>query len=124
MLRHQCYSYFSPPTDSVKQLDGGFYSCAAVSESGSSLARAEVRVLTSADRPPPIIQLGPANQTVKAGSAVKMPCQATQTSGQTIVWLKDGVPLATTMAADQRIAVENDNTLVIEGRNFGREMKL
>ena len=38
--------------------DAGWYSCAAVSESGSILSRAEVNVAKEADRPPPIIQLG------------------------------------------------------------------
>lgn len=38
--------------------DSGWYSCAAVSESGSILSRAEVNVAQNADRPPPIIQLG------------------------------------------------------------------
>jgi hypothetical protein len=42
--------------------DSGWYSCAAVSESGSCLARAEVAVARDSDRPPPILQLGPVNQ--------------------------------------------------------------
>ena len=42
--------------------DAGWYSCAAVSESGSCLARAEVAVARDSDRPPPILQLGPVNQ--------------------------------------------------------------
>ena len=76
------------------------------------MARAELRILTSADRPPPIIQLGPSNQTLKAGSKAEMPCMATSQGGQ-IVWLKDGVPLG--ISGDRRFNKDNDNTLVIKG---------
>jgi hypothetical protein len=46
------------------EADAGWYSCAAVSESGSCLARAEVAVARDSDRPPPILQLGPVNQVI------------------------------------------------------------
>jgi hypothetical protein len=42
--------------------DSGWYSCAAVSESGSGITRAEVAVARDNDRPPPILQAGPVNQ--------------------------------------------------------------
>ena len=48
----------------MSEVDSGFYSCAAVSSSGSVMWRAELRVASSATalRHPPIIELGPANQ--------------------------------------------------------------
>ena len=51
-------------SDKVTGVDSGFYSCAAVSSSGSVMSRAELRVVSSATalKHPPIIELGPANQ--------------------------------------------------------------
>ena len=57
------FSYHFFP-DKLTEVDSGFYSCAAVSSSGSVMSRAELRVVSSATalRHPPIIELGPANQ--------------------------------------------------------------
>lgn len=100
---------------SVTPRDSGFYSCAAVSASGSSLARAEIKIVTSAERPPPLIQLGPVNQTLPLASATSMHCQ-TSSSQDKVTWLKDGVPIST--LGDSRIAITNDNTLHIKGIIF------
>lgn len=110
--------------EGVTKRDAGFYSCAAVSESGSTLARAEIRFSSPADRPPPIINLGPANQTLAAGKSARMPCEAEEASsinggggsGLTVTWLKDGVPLTTMTALDDRVDVAGDNTLTIRGK--------
>ncbi len=80
-------------SEDVSDVDSGFYSCAAASEWGSVLARAELRVVDSADalKHPPIIELGPSNQTLKVGSSASLPCEA---SGQDqTVWLRDGIPV-------------------------------
>ena len=92
--------------------DSGWYTCAAVSESGSSLSRAEVRVSKERDHPPPIIQLGPVNQTLPIKTSATLPCDASD--HETIVWLKDGVPIST-IATETRIYVDGDNTLTIKG---------
>ena len=92
--------------------DSGWYSCAAVSESGSSLSRAEVRVSKETDHPPPIIELGPVNQTLPIKTSATLPCDASD--HDTIVWLKDGVPIST-LATETRIYVDGDNALTIKG---------
>ena len=94
--------------------DAGFYSCAAVSPSGSVLARAEVKVTGSHDRPPPIIQLGPTNQTLETGDAAQMPCEPTNDRpGVVVTWLKDGVPIET--QGKKRFYISNNNQLTIKG---------
>ena len=95
--------------------DAGWYSCAAVSESGSILARAEVNVAKEADRPPPIIQLGPVNQTLPIRTSASLPCQASG-AHDTISWLKDGVPLST--LNNRRYVTDSDNTLLIKSKIF------
>ena len=91
--------------------DAGWYSCAAVSESGSILSRAEVNVAKEADRPPPIIQLGPVNQTLPIRTSASLPCQASG-AHDAISWLKDGVPLST--LDNRRHVIDSDNTLSIK----------
>ena len=93
--------------------DSGWYSCIAVSESGSSLSRAEVRVAKETDLPPPIIELGPVNQTLPIKTSATLPCDASD--HETIIWLKDGVPIST-LATETRISVDSDNKLTIKGR--------
>jgi hypothetical protein len=97
----------------VAKRDSGWYSCAAVSESGSVLSRAEVNVAREADRPPPIIQLGPVNQTLAIRTSGSLPCQASG-AHETISWLKDGVPLST--LDNNRHSVDSDNTLTIKSK--------
>lgn len=94
--------------------DTGWYTCAAVSESGSTMARVEVRVARTSDNPPPIIQMGPVNQTLPMGGSATLPCEPT--GHESIAWLKDGVPLDTLSFADTRIHISADNTLTIKGK--------
>ena len=93
--------------------DSGWYSCMAVSESGSSLSRAEVRVSKETDLPPPIIELGPVNQTLPIKTTATLPCDASD--HENIIWLKDGVPISTLATTETRIYVDSDNTLTIKG---------
>ena len=90
--------------------DAGWYGCAAVSTSGADLSRAEVRVAKESDHPPPIIQIGPVNQTLAVGSKATLPCEATDFDS--MLWLKDGVPMTST---PQKVSVDSDNTLSING---------
>ena len=93
----------------VSPRDSGWYSCSAVSESGSVMARAEINVAKEVDRPPPLIQSGPVNQTLPIHTEANLPCQA---SGEDYIsWLKDGVPLST--MDDRRFQIDNENTLSI-----------
>ena len=82
-----------------------------MSESGSILSRAEVNVAKEADRPPPIIQLGPVNQTLPIRTSASLPCQASG-AHDAISWLKDGVPLST--LDNRRHVIDSDNTLSIK----------
>eukprot|EP00095_Tigriopus_kingsejongensis_P003619 maker-scaffold49_size462716-snap-gene-3.30 protein:Tk03619 transcript:maker-scaffold49_size462716-snap-gene-3.30-mRNA-1 annotation:"roundabout 1" len=94
----------------TSEKDSGVYTCASVSESGAILASSEVKIQTSQDRPPPIIQIGPVNQTQRIGSSTNFPCEATPQTR--VEWLKDGVPIST--MNDPRIKVDHDNTLHFE----------
>ncbi|KAH9405058.1 Roundabout 1 [Tyrophagus putrescentiae] len=68
------YGRFSVTSDgsllvsSVKREDVGFYICSALSVVGSSTAKAFLNVSSSADIPPPLIILGPINQTLAQGT--------------------------------------------------------
>ena len=78
------------------------------------MSRAEVRVAKETDLPPPIIIHGPVNQTLPIKASATLPCEASD--HETIVWLKDGVPISTLVATETRIYVDNENTLTIKGK--------
>ena len=105
--------YFSFLANVLASRDSGWYSCGAVSQSGSVIARAEIDVAKEVDRPPPIIQLGPVNQTLPIQTSASLPCQAS--GDETISWLRDGVPLSTLV--DRRYLVDGDNTLSIKSKH-------
>ncbi len=83
--RHLTVPYLSFSfSDSVSKSDSGFYSCGAVSASGSNMVRTELRVVdkeeeekqgggveSSQGGAPPVITLGPANQTLAAGDTAR-----------------------------------------------------
>ncbi|KAK9702129.1 Immunoglobulin I-set domain [Popillia japonica] len=75
----------------VQREDAGFLVCSALSVAGSNTARAFLQVTSMADLPPPIIQIGPANQTLPLHSVVTLYCKATSPEGNppTVRWLKD-----------------------------------
>lgn len=79
----------------VQKEDAGFYVCSALSVAGSATIRAFLQVTSVDDIPPPIIQIGPANQTLPIGSMAMVPCRAIGTPPPRIRWYKDGMPLQT-----------------------------
>ncbi|XP_060653021.1 LOW QUALITY PROTEIN: protein sax-3 [Drosophila nasuta] len=81
----------------VQQDDEGFYVCSAFSVVDSSTVRIYLQVSTVDERPPPIIQIGPTNQTLSKGSVATMPCRATGNPSPRVKWFHDGY------------AVQNDN---------------
>ena len=99
---------------SVTPADEGSYSCAAVSESGSNLVSVFVSVKRSRTVPPPIIQLGPVNQTLPTNGSARFPCQFTSRARATVTWLKEGLPIDTT-ASDGRYSVVGGSSLNIDG---------
>ncbi|XP_072390789.1 roundabout homolog 2-like [Diabrotica undecimpunctata] len=79
----------------VQREDAGFLVCNALSVAGSNSVRAFLQVTSVADLPPPIIQIGPANQTLPLHSMVTLHCRASSPEGEApkIRWLKDGKAL-------------------------------
>lgn len=63
------------------------------------------------DRPPPIIQHGPTNQTVAVGSLVVLGCRASGEPEPTVTWLKDGVSL---LAKEPRMSLLEAGSLQIQ----------
>ncbi|XP_063220613.1 roundabout homolog 2-like [Bacillus rossius redtenbacheri] len=67
--------------------------CGAVNAAGSATARARLAVSSPEDRPPPVIAVGPANQTLPVGSAATLPCHAAGVPPPVVTWYKDGAPV-------------------------------
>lgn len=73
-----------------------------------------VQVTSVADLPPPIVQIGPANQTLPLSSIATLPCQASSPEGEQpkIKWQKDGRPLQ--LGSLPRYSVKPGGTLEID----------
>ncbi|XP_076876936.1 roundabout homolog 2-like [Brachyhypopomus gauderio] len=79
---------------SVQRSDAGYYICQALTVAGSILAKAQLEVSDALkDRPPPIIQQGPTNQTVGVGGLALLGCRASGDPEPTVTWLKEGLSL-------------------------------
>lgn len=96
----------------VRKEDGGFYVCSALSVAGSTLAKAYLEVTAIEDQPPPIIAMGPANQTLPVNTIAILPCQASGNPKPAINWFKNQQPL--NAVGSSRIMVEPTGTLVID----------
>ncbi|XP_065297029.1 protein sax-3-like isoform X3 [Dermacentor albipictus] len=77
----------------VRKEDRGYYVCSALSVVGSSMAKGHLEVTALADLPPPIIRLGPANQTLPLHTAAQLPCEAAGTPKPVVQWLYNAAPL-------------------------------
>ncbi|XP_068086117.1 protein sax-3 [Anabrus simplex] len=95
----------------VQREDGGFLVCSALSVAGSTTVRAFLQVTSVDDIPPPIIQIGPANQTLPLKSVATLPCQATGSPSPRIKWYKNGSPLT---SQGSRITVMDSGNLHID----------
>lgn len=62
--------------------------------------------------PPPIIQIGPTNQTLPMGSVAMLPCRAIGTPVPRVRWYKDGMPLQT----GQRLVIVQIGSLKIDSK--------
>ncbi|KAG5861124.1 Roundabout-like protein 2, partial [Gonioctena quinquepunctata] len=100
----------------VQREDAGFLVCNALSVAGSSSIRAFLQVTSVADLPPPIIQIGPANQTLPLHSMVTLHCKASSPEGDPpkIRWLKDGGTLHSSNLPE-RYTLTTGGTLDIDG---------
>ncbi|XP_049308729.1 protein sax-3 isoform X1 [Bactrocera dorsalis] len=77
----------------VQKDDAGYYVCSAFSVVDSTTIRAFLQVTSVDDTPPPIIQIGPSNQTLPKGSVAMLPCRATGNPTPRVKWYKDGTML-------------------------------
>ncbi|CRK86303.1 CLUMA_CG000071, isoform A, partial [Clunio marinus] len=94
----------------VQKDDAGFYVCSAFSVAGSGTTRAFLQVISVDDIPPPIIQIGPSNQTLPKGSVATLPCRAAGNPTPDIKWSKDG----STIQVKNRFSLVQSGTLKID----------
>ena len=99
----------------VRKEDDGFYICSALSVAGSSVTKAYLEVTAIEDQPPPIIAMGPANQTLPINTIAVLPCQASGNPKPSIRWFKD--QKAITQTESSRLMVEETGTLVIDSKD-------
>lgn len=87
--------------------------CSAVNEAGSDEWRATLTVTAAAyeESLPPIIEYGPANQTLPYSSIGMLVCKAMGNPQPVITWYKDDSPLSTT--ENTRINITETGTLQI-----------
>ncbi|XP_011502527.1 PREDICTED: roundabout homolog 2-like [Ceratosolen solmsi marchali] len=96
----------------IKQIvrkDEGHYVCSAISQVGATTATVFLSVTSTEEIPPPIIELGPTNQTLILKSTAFFPCRAIGNPMPKINWHKNGQPIR----LDPRITILNNGTLVI-----------
>lgn len=80
---------------------------------GSDVWRARLTVTSPEHLPPPVIELGPANQTLPLRTLAVLRCLATGSPPPIITWYKAGVPVT---KGHDRINITETGTLVINGR--------
>ncbi|XP_018323057.1 roundabout homolog 2-like isoform X2 [Agrilus planipennis] len=99
----------------VQREDAGYLVCSALSVAGSNTARAFLQVTSVADLPPPIIQIGPTNQTLPIHSMVTFSCKAYNPQGDQpkIRWSKDGL-IFKNNSLPKRYSINTSGTLLIE----------
>lgn len=66
------------------------------------------------DIPPPVIQIGPTNQTLPKGSVATLSCRATGTPTPDVKWFKDG----TAVQSKSRFVIVQSGTLKIDGKRY------
>ncbi|XP_060902921.1 roundabout homolog 1 isoform X5 [Labrus mixtus] len=101
----------------AERSDMGYYSCQALNIAGSVITKALLEVTdVVSDRPPPVIQQGPSNQTVAVDGTVVLNCVASGNPVPTILWRKDGVLVST---HDSRIKQLDTGALQIRYAKLG-----
>lgn len=95
----------------VQTDDAGYFVCSALSVAGSGTTRALLQVTSIAEIPPPIIEIGPTNQTLPKNSVATLPCRARGIPVPRIKWSRNGGVLQFT----NRIQLVQGGTLRIDG---------
>lgn len=94
----------------VQRYDAGkIIVCSAVNSVSSVSSRVVLSLNTQDDRPPPIITLGPTNQTLPLKSVAALPCKSIGHPTPIISWYRDGIPVV----LSERITLSEDGTLTI-----------
>ncbi|KAK9503659.1 hypothetical protein O3M35_010174 [Rhynocoris fuscipes] len=83
--------------------------CSAVNQAGSDTWRARLSVTSPDENPPPVIVIGPANQTLPLKSVAALTCNATGQPNPIITWYKDGLAVL----PQPRINISETGTLQI-----------
>ncbi|OQR73215.1 roundabout1-like, partial [Tropilaelaps mercedesae] len=98
----------------VNKDDEGFYVCSALSAIGSIMTKAHLEVTGLGDLPPPLIELGPVNQTIPEGQPATLPCETSGVPRPEVQWFfnnKDSVD----ENDDERFTIDSQGTLTIQG---------
>ncbi|XP_023247283.1 roundabout homolog 1-like, partial [Copidosoma floridanum] len=95
--------------------DEGHYVCSAISQVGATTATVFLSVASTEEVPPPIIELGPANQTLLLKSSASLPCRAVGTPTPKINWHKNGQ----LVHLGSRITMASNGSLFIEDLQNG-----
>ncbi|KAJ8666911.1 hypothetical protein QAD02_008573 [Eretmocerus hayati] len=93
----------------VSRKDEGHYVCSAISQVGAVTATVFLAVTSNEEVPPPIIELGPSNQTLSLKSNAQMSCRAVGTPTPKVSWHKDGQ----LVQLGRRITVASNGSLLI-----------
>lgn len=89
--------------------------CSAVNLVGATTGRAKLLVTSEEDRPPPIIMLGPSNQTLPLKSIAEFPCSAVGAPDPIISWYHRSIPVL----PSYKVNISESGTLTI--KNLGKE---
>ena len=68
-----------------------------------------------ADEPPPIIKVGPANQTLPINTLALLPCEASGSPSPSVSWMKNVEPISG-LQYDPRITISDPGSLRIESK--------
>ena len=99
----------------IRENDIGMYICSVINPAGSVEAVAKLELKSSQQRLPPIISLGPTNQTLPIKSMVSFPCEVVGVPSPKVKWFKDGIDMSREAYAEDRITISLNGTLQING---------
>ena len=101
--------------------DEGFFVCSAFSVAGSIAVKAYLEVTSLTNEPPPIIRVGPANQTLPVNTLAILPCEASGSPAPSVSWMKDVEPISA-LQFDPRITINATGSLKIESKQYSNKL--